>query len=190
MRFFSRKAVGLFFAAIYCAVAVSRFAFVSPALADTEQGTPDGWKPSPVTPGCILQAAKMQNIPPHIILGLLKTEGGHLGSESPNKDGSVDLGPMQINDKTWVPILARAHFGGNRRLAYIMLRDHGCYSIYIGAWIFRQYLDEARGNYADAVGYYNSHNERQKNAYEKRFAANFKELFGWMVTSQQPQQTR
>jgi hypothetical protein len=137
---------------------------------------------SPVTPSCILQAARMQGIPPHIILGLLKTEGGHLGSESLNKDGSIDLGPMQINNRTWVPLLARAHFGGNQRAAYVMLRDHGCYSVFIGAWIFGQYLSEAHGNYADAVGFYNSHNTRQKEAYERRFALNFKELFGWMVS--------
>ena len=137
---------------------------------------------SPVTPGCILQAARMQGIPPHIILGLLKTEGGHLGSESLNKDGSIDLGPMQINNRTWVPLLARAHFGGDQRIAYIMLRDHGCYSVFIGAWIFGQYLSEAHGNYADAVGFYNSHNIRQKEAYERRFAMNFKELFGWMAS--------
>lgn len=142
------------------------------------------WVPSPVTPGCILRAARMQGIPPHIILGLLKTEGGHLGSESVNRDGSIDLGPMQINDRTWVPTLARAHFGGDKRLAYIMLRDHGCYSVFIGAWIFSQYLLEAHGNYADAVGFYNSHSARQKEAYERRFAMNFKQLFGWMVSTQ------
>lgn len=136
---------------------------------------------SPVTAECIIDAAKLQNFPPHIILGLLKTEGGHLGSETPNTNGSVDLGPMQINNRVWVPILARIYFNGNYRAAYLALRDHGCYSVYIGAWIFRQYLDEAKGNYAEAVGFYNSHNERAKHAYQMRFAQNFKQLFGPMM---------
>jgi soluble lytic murein transglycosylase-like protein len=132
----------------------------------------------PVTAQCVIAAARLQNIPPQIILGFLKTEGGRLGMESLNRNGSYDLGPMQINSSTWVPKLAEMHFSGDRRAAWIALRDYGCYNINIGAWIFRQYLDEAHGNYADAVGFYNSHNEGPKRAYEERFAANFSRLFG------------
>ena len=138
---------------------------------------------SPVTPACVLRAAKLQGIPPHIILGLLKTEGGHIGSETLNKNGSVDLGPMQVNDRVWVPILAYWHFHGDRLMAYEMLRDNGCYSVHIGAWIFRQYLDEAHGNYAEAVGFYNSHNEAAKRAYQLRFAQNFKSLFSDLMAN-------
>jgi soluble lytic murein transglycosylase-like protein len=135
----------------------------------------------PVTAECVVQAARLQGIPPEIILGLLKTEGGHLGSESPNRNGSYDLGPMQVNNRVWVPKLARLHFGGDERAAYAALRDHGCYSIHIGAWIFRQYLQEAGGNYGEAIGLYNSHTEGPKRAYQARFAANFRQLFGGML---------
>ncbi len=133
---------------------------------------------SPVTVACVMQAAHLQNIPFQIILGFLKTEGGRLGMESRNSNGSYDLGPMQINSAVWVPKLAKMQFGGDQRAAWIALRDFGCYNIHIGAWIFRQYLDEAHGNYADAVGFYNSHSDGPKQRYEARYAANFAELFG------------
>jgi soluble lytic murein transglycosylase-like protein len=132
----------------------------------------------PVTAQCVLQAARLQNIPFQIILGFLKTEGGRLGMESRNSNGSYDLGPMQINSTVWVPKLAVMHFGGDEKAAWVALRDYGCYNINIGAWIFRQYLDEAHGDYADAVGLYNSHNPAPKRAYQIRFAQNFEELFG------------
>jgi soluble lytic murein transglycosylase-like protein len=135
----------------------------------------------PVTATCVLESAKLQGIPPHIILGLLKTEGGRIGMEHVNRDGSVDLGPMQINARAWLDRLARMHFNGDRGAAYAALRDHGCYNVLIGGWIFRQYLDEAGGNYATAVGYYNSHNPGPMMAYERRFATNFVELFGGMM---------
>ena len=151
------------------------------ALACLANSAPGQAGVSPVTPQCVLQAAQLQQIPPHIILGLLKTEGGHLGEESRNTNGSYDLGPMQINDRTWVPKLAAMHFNGNESAAYAALRDWGCYSVHVGAWIFRQYLDEAHGNYADAVGYYNSHNEGPKLAYQRKFTRNFMELFGGLM---------
>ena len=132
----------------------------------------------PLTAACVLQAAQLQSVPPHILLGLLKTEGGRVGGERTNRNGSKDLGPMQINDRTWIPQLARMHFGGDREATFAALRDHGCYNMHIGAWIFRQYLDEAKGNYAEAVGFYNSHNEAPKRAYQARFAQNFMQLFG------------
>jgi hypothetical protein len=132
----------------------------------------------PVTPQCVMDAARLQQVPPALILGLLKTEGGKLGSESPNSDGSYDLGPMQVNDRVWVPVVAKLHFHGDRDTAREALRDHGCYNVNIGAWIFRQYVDEANGDYAKAVGYYNSHNPVHMARYQKRFADSLKTLFG------------
>ena len=137
----------------------------------------------PVTAACVMQAASIQQVPPQIILGLLKTEGGRVGMESPNrgKDGkafSYDLGPMQVNDRVWVPVVADMHFGGDHAAARRALRDHGCYNVHIGAWIYRQYVDEAKGDLAEAVGYYNSHTPSKKRAYQRRFSENFMQLFG------------
>jgi hypothetical protein len=134
--------------------------------------------PVPVTIQCIEQAANLQQVPVAIILGLLKTEGGRVGSQSRNNDGSLDLGPMQINNRAWGPIVARMHFEGNLELAEENLRDFGCYNIHIGTWIFKQYVNEAGGNLAEAVGFYNSHTPVKKLAYQRRFISNFIQLFG------------
>lgn len=133
---------------------------------------------TPVTPSCITEAAESRHVPIDIILALLKTEGGRLGMVSTNRDGSHDLGPMQINDRTWVPRIAAIRFSGNQQLAYESLRDDGCFNILVGASIFQDYLAEARGNFAEAVGFYNSHNEPHKHEYQMRFARAYLQLFG------------
>lgn len=133
----------------------------------------------PLTKECIVGASRLQKIPPQILLGLLKTEGGYLGAEVFNKiNGSYDLGPMQINDKVWVKKLADAHFSGDQKKARLALKNNGCYNVYIGAWIFRQYLDEAHGQYKEAVGFYHSHTYSEKTNYQRLFAKNFLALFG------------
>jgi soluble lytic murein transglycosylase-like protein len=152
----------------FAVLAVMSCVVAAPCLAQT----------TPVTAQCVMDAARLQGVPPQLILGFLKTEGGHLGSESHNTDGSYDLGPMQVNSRVWVPKLARMHFGGDERATWAALRDQGCYNINIGTWIYRQYVQEANGNFAEAVGLYNSHNAAPKHAYQMRFAANFARLFG------------
>ena len=91
----------------------------------------------PLTKECIIGAAKLQSIDPRVMLGLLKTEGGYIGAEVRNPNGSHDLGPMQINDSAWLQKIATAHFAGNRSLARLALKNNGCYNVYIGAYVFR-----------------------------------------------------
>ncbi|MFC4236432.1 lytic transglycosylase domain-containing protein [Thalassospira xianhensis] len=136
-----------------------------------------------VSEQCIRDAADLQGVPPLIVLGFLKTEGGSVGMATPNKgkDGKVfshDLGPMQVNDKVWVPVIADLHFNGNKDEARTALKDWGCYNIHVGTWIFRQYLDEANGDYIEAIGFYNSHTPAIKRKYQKKYAENFLDMLG------------
>ncbi len=111
-------------------------------------------------------------------MGLLRTEGGTVGSWATNTDGSHDLGPMQVNDRTWVGKIADMQFGGDRETAARYLIYDGCYNVQVGAYIFGQYLDEAHGNYGIAIGYYNSHSPVQADLYRRRFLASLNSLVG------------
>lgn len=132
----------------------------------------------PLTKECIIGAAKLQSIDPRVMVGLLKTEGGYIGADVRNTNGSHDLGPMQINDGAWLEKIATAHFSGNQKLARLALKNNGCYNVYIGAYIFRTYLDEAHGKYTDAVGFYHSHTYDKKISYERLVAKNLLSIFG------------
>ncbi|SFK90781.1 hypothetical protein SAMN05444581_1511, partial [Methylocapsa palsarum] len=69
---------------------------------------------------CLLAAASVHHVPPGLLIILLNVENGSLGKVSPNKNKTVDIGPMQVND-AWVPKVA-AHWGSTRQAAYAALR--------------------------------------------------------------------
>jgi hypothetical protein len=127
---------------------------------------------------CLDQAAQLQDVPVQVIITFLKTEGGDIGVSSRNSDGSHDLGAMQINDSTWLPLLSQLNFNGDKALTRKELLYNPCYNINVGTWIFRQYLNSAHNNYSEAIGWYNSHNTYYSDRYKERFASNFLELFG------------
>lgn len=116
--------------------------------------------------GCLMAAAEAHQIPPALILILLKVEGGRLGAVSGNTNATVDIGPMQVNT-IWVPQIAR-HWRTSNEAAFLALRDNFCANLEGGSWILRQALDEARGDFWSGVGIYHSHNPVHKDAYLRK----------------------
>ena len=113
--------------------------------------------------GCLEAASRAYRVPPAILVVLLNVEGGSLGAVSQNTNGTVDIGPMQVN-QIWVPQVA-AHWSTTNDRAYRALRDNFCANLEAGAWILRQSLDEAHGNFWEGVGYYHSHDPGHKQTY-------------------------
>lgn len=112
---------------------------------------------------CIREAARLYDLPSGILVILLDVENGRLGEVSQNKNHTADIGPMQVND-IWLPKLAD-HWGTSQEAAYRALRDEICPNIEGGAWILRQALDEAKGDFWDGVARYHSHSGPLKAAY-------------------------
>lgn len=97
---------------------------------------------------CIAYTAAKFELPANLIVAILKTEGGRVGMESRNTNGTDDLGPMQINS-TWLTVL-KEH--GIDRAA---LRDDGCLNVWVGGWILRSGLNSA-SSWWRGVGRYHS----------------------------------
>ena len=104
---------------------------------------------------CIEASAAAYQLPPAVIVILLNVEGGSLGAVSQNTNGTVDIGPMQINT-IWVPQVAR-HWNATPTDTYAALRDQFCANVEAGSWILRQALDEAHGDFWTGVSIYHSH---------------------------------
>jgi hypothetical protein len=104
---------------------------------------------------CLKAAADVHHLPAGVLVLLISVEGGRLGAVSRNTNGTVDIGPMQLND-TWLGKIAE-HWGASREEAYRALRDSFCANVEGGAWILRQALDEARGDLWEGVALYHSH---------------------------------
>jgi hypothetical protein len=123
---------------------------------------------SPTAPvvGCIESAASAYRLPPAVVVILLSVEGGMLGHVSQNTNGTVDIGPMQVNT-IWVPVVAR-HWNANSADTYAALRDSFCANVEAGAWILRQAMDAAHGDFWEGVGFYHSHDPGYKADYLRR----------------------
>ena len=66
--------------------------------------------------GCLKAAAELHQVPAGVLVLLLGVEDGRLGEVSQNTNGTVDIGPMQVND-TWVPKIA-GHWRASHDAAY------------------------------------------------------------------------
>ena len=114
---------------------------------------------------CVLQAASTQQLPPQLLISVIKVEGGAPGVVAQNTNQTQDLGVMQVNTGAWLDVVARAHFAGDRGLAYARLRDDGCYNIQVGAWILRRAIDQEGGDVWQGVGRYHSATPAYKQQY-------------------------
>lgn len=103
---------------------------------------------------CVFLAANTYHVPPAALMGIYQIEGGRLGQEVSNNNGSFDMGPMQINS-SWLPMLSRK-WGVSVETARRLVRDDACTNVGVAAWIVKQDL-ERTGNIATAIADYHSH---------------------------------
>lgn len=121
----------------------------SPALAEL----------SPATPQCVVAAGRKYLVPVDIILAVLATEKGMVGQTCHNKNGTVDIGPMQINT---------VHFDKARKYDIDIdeLRDNGCLNIFFGTWLLANLLEKYEP--WEAIGIYHSRTPHIKQRYQNR----------------------
>lgn len=81
---------------------------------------------------CVHDASVRYGVPASAIRAILATEGGGSGVVHLNKDGSKDLGWMQINTK-WLPYFSR--YG----IRYSVLLNDACVNVAVGTWILHHY---------------------------------------------------
>ena len=144
-----------------CLLACFPVSSASAAIASQPLPPPDS--PSPVAhsgPGrqiaaCIEAAASTWHISPVVIVILLHVEGGALGAVHSNTNGTVDIGPMQIN-QIWLPTLAR-HWRLTVPQTYADLENDFCANVVAGTWILHKAIKAAHGHLWRGVAYYHSH---------------------------------
>lgn len=125
---------------------------------------------------CMLATAGFYHLPPRVLPAIQVVEGGGVGSVSHNRDGSDDLGVMQVNT-LWLPALARAS-GLPVAAVRLRLADDSCFNIAAAGAIMRTYLIEAKGDLMRAVGDYHSHNPGLNQSYQISVRAAAGRLFG------------
>ncbi|CAM4405361.1 MAG: hypothetical protein LEGION0398_MBIBDBAK_01226 [Legionellaceae bacterium] len=107
---------------------------------------------------CINQASIAYHIPAHILISVLKVEGGRVGLAKKNSNGTYDYGPMQINS-IWLPVLS-IHGYTKEKLLY-----DPCANMWVGTWILSQKMTEST-NLWRGVANYHSHTQEKNAAYQ------------------------
>ena len=120
---------------------------------------------SKILAACVILAAQTHSVPPALLLGIYKIEGGKVGQEVRNKNGSYDLGPMQINT-IWIPDLAR-RWNVPEQTAHKWVRDDACTNIGVAAWILKGHIDETR-SLSQAIAHYHSRTPSYGQPYKRK----------------------
>ncbi|WP_231869484.1 MULTISPECIES: lytic transglycosylase domain-containing protein [Acetobacter] len=111
--------------------------------------------PAPAWMACLIATASAYHIPQPVLTGIYHVEGGTVGTVAHNKNGTDDLGVMQINT-SWIPVLSYATGLPSAEVKSRLIND-GCFNVAMSGGIFDIYRHEAHGNIWKAVGYYHSH---------------------------------
>lgn len=124
---------------------------------------------------CIRIAARGLGWLEKTLWGLRTQEAGWLGAEIANKNGTHDLGPLQINS-SWVPRLARLIDKPEQQVRH-WLRYDACFNAEAARWIFVSGL-ESTGDYWKAVGVYHSPTAWRQRSYAAKVASHMRARFG------------
>lgn len=113
---------------------------------------------------CINQAAVTYHVPATMIVSVMKIENGQNGMAIKNKNGTYDLGVMQINS-SWLPKLKK------HGIDKATLQHDGCMNVMVGSWILAQGIAKSEGwvglgNYHSATP---KHNERYRERVKRIF---------------------
>jgi hypothetical protein len=124
---------------------------------------------------CMTLAASLYSLPPRVLPSIHVVEGGQVATAHPNRDGSEDLGYMQVNTR-WLPALYR-YTGQPQETVRQNLLSRVCYNIAAAGLIMRTYLNETRGDLMRAIGNYHSHTAPLNQAYQAQVLGSAERLF-------------
>ena len=124
---------------------------------------------------CIQSASAGRSWLEKTLWGLRDQEGGWIGAEILNTDGSYDLGPMQVNS-WWVGRISKVlrHSGSDVR--HWLIHD-ACFNVRAARWIFLSGL-AVTGDYWQAVGAYHSPTKLRQQRYRANVAGKLLKRFG------------
>jgi len=115
---------------------------------------------------CFEQAGARYGIAPSLLQAISAVESGsNPVARNFNRDGSEDIGHMQINSR-WLASLSTYGIGRNQLL-------DPCINTYVGAWILAQNFSRL-GYSWEAIGAYNARSPDKRAAYARRIAAKVK----------------
>jgi hypothetical protein len=122
---------------------------------------------------CINQAAITYHVPATLILSVLAVENAKKGSASPNRNGTFDYGPMQINS-IWVSKIRRYGYTQHQ------LQYDPCINVNVGTWILSQQIANDASSPWRGVGSYHSHSPNLNHNYQIKVSEVYRLLANYL----------
>ncbi len=127
---------------------------------------------------CMAFVAQLYDLPPRVLPSIQAVEGGGIGVVHRNRDGTEDMGVMQINT-LWLPTLARYSQQSVPEVRRQLLASP-CYNISAAGMILHGYLQETGGDLMRAVGNYHSHTPMHNQGYQAKVLRSVTRLLSQM----------
>lgn len=127
---------------------------------------------------CIRHAAGGRGWLEKTLWGLRDQEGGWIGAEIANSDGSHDLGPLQVNS-WWVGRISKVTGRKSADVRWWLTHD-ACFNVQAARWIFLSGLAATR-DYWQAIGVYHSPTNWRQRRYAHSVATKLRVRFGMDV---------
>ena len=115
--------------------------------------------------------------------GLYDQEGGWVGAEIANRNGTHDLGPLQINS-AWVLVVADRLRRDPADVRH-WLRDDACFNVGVAAWLFLSIYRQTN-DYWRAVGAYHSPTAWRQRQYANDVVLRLRRRFGAGIFQSRP----
>lgn len=129
---------------------------------------------------CIRKASGGRTWLEKALWGLRDQEGGWIGAEIANRNGTHDLGPMQVNS-WWVPRLAKLTGKPQPSVRHWLTYD-ACFNVDSARWIFLSELAATR-DFWRAVGAYHSPTPWRQERYRNAVVMHMRRRFGSAIFS-------
>jgi len=129
---------------------------------------------------CITLASGRKPWLERTLWGIRDQEAGWIGAEILNRNGSHDLGPMQINSE-WVGRLA-LQLNRSPTLIRLWLVHDPCFNVDVARWIFLSGLS-ATNDFWRAIGLYHSPSPGRQRRYAQSVARKLTQRFGPSIFS-------
>lgn len=117
---------------------------------------------------CINQAAEQYHIPAKLIIAVLNVERGRVGQAVKNRNGTYDLGPMQINTNWWPKL---NQYG----ISEHQVQYDACTNIQVGAWILSKNVADG-DSLLMGVGGYHSHTRSLQMGYSQQVRIRYTQI--------------
>lgn len=150
-------------------------AFMLLAASQAGATTRDAMHDQPIVEACIRLTTGNRSWLEKTLWGLYDQERGWPGAQVANRNGSFDLGPMQVNS-IWVsPIAIRLR--RSDRDVWRWIRNDACFNIGVAAWLFVSGLSRQH-DYWGAIGSYHSPTHWRGRHYALQVASRLRRRYG------------